>query len=143
MAAGAWKAFKEAKLNLGAAGIDLSGIVRCGLLTSAALLSAGIASSTYASINANEVTSGNGYSSSGKTFSANTWALSGNNGKFDATAVFFSANGGAINNIKFAVVFTSGGKLICFSTLSTSQFNLSAGSRLTITPAATGIFTLS
>ena len=149
MAAGAWKVFDSAKDYLGRAGFNFSsGIFRVTLHTSALTISTG-AFSVYSPITS-EVTEANGYSSSGKTLSATTWNAGASAGvqRFDATAVFWSANGGNIANIKFAVIWLSAAATanrlaLCYSTLSTSQFTISSGNRLTITPAANGVFELS
>ena len=144
MAAGAWIIFDGFQQALGDANMDLGGgTFYCALFTSAANLSAGANSalSSFGSVTG-EVAEANGYSSSGKTLSATTWAAGASGGvrRFDSTAVFWSANGGNISAIKFGVVWQSGGRLVCYSTLSTSQFSLTDTNRLTITPSANGLF---
>ena len=62
--------------------------------------------------------------------------------RFDSTAVVWTATGGTIANIKYAVVYQSGGKLVCFSKLTTAQFTLAEDNTLTVTPSASGIFEL-
>lgn len=66
---------------------------------------------------------------------------------FDATAVFWSANGGNITSITYLVLWMSGAsagarKLVAYTRLSTAAFTLNAGSRLTVTPNASGVFTM-
>src|SRR6266699_3713592 len=96
----------------------------------------------------NEVTEANGYSSSGKPLVSVTWATGASAAEYrwSSAAVAWTAVGGNIINIKYAVIWQSSGvvdKLLSFSQLSTAQFNLAAGSTLTITPNASGIFKLS
>ena len=105
--------------------------------------------STYGSVTS-QVAAANGYTTSGKTFN-NTWTagVSAGTYRFSTTSigVFWSANAGTISGIKYAVIWCSGvsatvKKLLCFSQLSTVAFPLAAGNRITITPAATGIFNM-
>ncbi len=67
--------------------------------------------------------------------------------KFDTDDAFWSANGGTISNIKYAVIWISGAStnarhLLCRSTLSSTQFSISSGNRLTITMNSSGVLTL-
>jgi hypothetical protein len=59
----------------------------------------------------------------------------------------FTANGGNLTNIKYALIRNStgagAGKVLCFCTLSTASFTVSSPNTLTISPAAAGVFTLS
>jgi len=149
MAASAWGIYNEFKRYLGTADFDMGAdIFRINLhqtASNAATLTLSIISEVT-----NEVASGNGYSTSGKTLSATTWATgdSAAQVRFDATAVIWTATGGTIPNVRFAVVYKSGAsaskhKLVCFSALSTAQFTVSQGNTLTITPAVNdGLFEL-
>ena len=98
--------------------------------------------STYASIN-NEVASANGYATGGKSI-ARTWASgeSASEWRWDATAIIWSASGGSISAVKFAVARNSAGKLVAWSKLSSSQFSVTTGNALILTPSANGIFEL-
>ena len=144
MAAGAWKVFPRAKLKIGQGVLTLgSAIMNLALHSvgaSANLLSNNV--STWGSIGS-ECTGG-GYTAGGNTLSTNTWALSGVNAKFDSSDWVVT---GAINSIKYAVIFqsvaASSGFPICYSTLTATQLSLGAGNTLTIQMAAAGIFTLS
>lgn len=149
MAAAAWIVYPRAKRHLGLGNIDLSGVIRCTLHTSASNASDASGNVSIISSVNNEIADGNGYSTSGKTMSANTWTAgaSAKEYRLDSTAVFWSANGGSIANIKFAVLWMSGASAgarysLAFSKLSTSQFTINDGSRITITPASSGIFEL-
>lgn len=148
MAVGAWTFYNHFKKNLGAALVNLSGgNFRIGLYTSASN-AATLTLSTKGSVN-NEVAEANGYSSSGKALASKTWLSGASAGqwRFNAAATVWTGTGGTISNIKYAVIWASGAtaanrKLVCYSQLSTSQFNLTINNTLTITPAATGIFNL-
>jgi hypothetical protein len=148
MAAGAWTFYNLAKKYIGNGVINLgSGAFRMQLHTSASNANTATLS-TIGSVD-NQVTEANGYSSSGKALANRAWTVGQSAGqyKFDADDSFWSANGGAISNIKFAVIWVSGAsagarKLLVRSQLSSSQFSLSSGNRLTIQHASTGIFTL-
>lgn len=146
MAAGAWIFYNEAKKYLATTGINASGQFRIGLYTSAS--NAATATLSTLSELTNEVTEANGYSSSGKplveTFGT---GASASEFRFDATAVIWTATGGNITNVRYAVIWASGAsagarKLVCRSELSTSQFTITTGNTLTITPSANGIWEL-
>ena len=109
------------------------------LYTSSATLNA----TTDGYTTSNEVANGNGYATGGASVTARTWAsVATNKYRFDSTAVTWTATGGTIPNVKYAVVYQEGGKLVCFSKLTTSQFTLAQDNTLTVTPSATGIFEL-
>ena len=98
--------------------------------------------STYASIG-NEVANGNGYTTGGASVTSRTWAsVATDKYRFDSTAVIWTATGGTIPNVKYAVIYKSGGALVCMSKLTTSQFTLAEDNTLTVTPSASGIFEL-
>ena len=143
MAAGPWKINKNAKLKIGAASIVLSGGVFNLTLHSvgaSANLISGLVS-VFSSIGS-ECTGG-GYVAGGKTLSSHTWAISGQNAKFDASDWIVT---GAITSIKYAVIMMSTGVsegfVLCYSTLSASGFDLNGSNTLTIQMNAAGIFTL-
>ena len=148
MAAGAWTVYSEAKKYIGNGTISLAATVyRMTLHTSAS--NANTATLSIYNELDNEVTEANGYSSSGKAMTGEVWTVGASAGqyKFDMDDVFWSANGGAISNIKFAVLAlsaaaSSGRKLLCRSQLSTSQFSISSGNRLTLAMNASGVLTL-
>lgn len=147
MAASAWTVYNLAKKYIGNGTISLAGAFRMMLATSASNFNTATLS-TYAQVTS-EVTNGNGYVTLGAALANEVWTVGASAGqyKFDADDPFWSANGGTIANIKGAVIYvsaatTAGRKLLCRSTLTTSQFSLAAGNRLTIQLAATGILTL-
>lgn len=147
MAATAWIVYNKAinKLNTGA--MSLSGAFRMVLVGSAG----NYATSTMSLLGSvtDQVTSGNGYSSSGKALVSEGFPVGTSAGqyKLSAAALTWTATGGAINSIKAAIIYASGASagachLLCWSQLTTAAFNLASGNTLTITPTATGIFTV-
>ena len=123
MAATAWSFYNSFREYLGTAGFDLTGTsdgFYMALHTSAASANVNNAAlSTYASLGS-EVANGNGYATLGASVTSRTWAsVATDKYRFDSTAVVWTATGGAIANIKYAVVYQAGGKLVCFSKLST------------------------
>jgi hypothetical protein len=146
MAAGAWTVYNESKKYLGNATLNLSTPKRISLHTSAS--NANTATLSVFSELTSEVTSGFGYSSSGKALTTVRWTTGASAGQmmFDADDVVWTGTGGAIANIKFAVISnTSGGaagKLLCRSQLTTAQFTLASGNTLTLQMNSAGILTL-
>jgi len=146
MAATAWSFYNSFREKLGEGDFDLSGTsvgFLMALHTSAASALVNTKTlSTQASL-ANEVANGNGYATGGASVTSRTWAsVATDKYRFDSTAVVWTATGGTIANIKYAVVYQAGGKLVCFSKLTTSQFTLAEDNTLTVTPSASGIFEL-
>jgi len=143
MAAGAWTFYNAAKKHLMDGTIDLdTNTFRMTLHTSASN-AATTTFSTYSQLN-NEVTSGFGYSSSGKPLASVTWAAgaSASEWRWTCAALVWTASGGTITGVKYAVIWQTGGLLMCYSQLSTAAFNVTTGNTLTITPSANGIFEL-
>lgn len=148
MAAGAWTVYNLAKKKLGNATVNLAtNNFRCTLHTSASNANTATLG-VYNSVTG-ELTEGNGYSSSGKALSTRVWTVGASSGsyKFDTDDVYWSANAATIANIKFAVIAVSAAAsanrhLLCRSQLSTSQFSLAAGNRLTVQMNASGVLTL-
>ena len=151
MAANPWTFYNKAKTNIGRTNLNLTTAAtqyRMALFQSTSN-AATATLSTYGSLS-NQVAAGNGYTTSGKAFN-NTWTAgaSASQIRFNTTAagVFWSATAGTIPNVKFAVIFTTAAaagnkKLLCYSQLSTAQFTIASGNRLTIAPSASGIFNL-
>ena len=150
MAAGAWKFWTESKVNIGDATIDLAtGPFRMLLFdatASATIATATITIQSEIATAASEV-SGGRYVAGGIALSGVTWASSGTNAKFDFTDPIWTASGSAMSTVKYAVIVKSltaitSGFLLCYSTLSTSEFDITVGNTLTVQLAATGCFTL-
>jgi len=120
MAAAAWSFYNSFREYLGEGDFDLSGTsvgFKMALHTSAASANVNTATlSTQASL-ANEVANGNGYTTGGASVPSRTWAAGASAGVFrwDSTAVVWTATGGTIANVKYAVIYKSSGKLVCFS----------------------------
>jgi len=146
MAATAWSFYNSFREYLGNGQFDLDGTsvgFYMALHTSAASANVNTNTLSTQSSLANEVASGNGYTTGGASVTARTWAsVATDKYRFDSTACVWTATGGTIANIKYAVIYQSGGKLVCFSRLTTSQFTLAQDNTLTVTPSASGIFEL-
>lgn len=150
MSAQAWKFYNKGKkyisgtINLGSATFDLHLIQSAGNFATAT-------NSTLSQITS-EVSSANNYTKSGKSLTSVTWSdgTSAGQKKFTSAALVFTASGGSISNIKGAIIVARTGasakdganKLLCYASLTSSQFALASGNTLTITMNASGIFTL-
>ena len=156
MAAGTWKIYTQAKRLLGAGSITLgAGIFRMTLHSvgaSANILKVsdgGI--STYASIGS-EINASGGYVTGGRTIGPATgkWTVGASTKQmkftYTTTGLVFTASGANLASIKYAALRNStgagAGKVLCFVTLSTSPFTITSGNTLTISPSASGVFTL-
>jgi len=148
MAAQAWKVYNLSKKKIGNTTLNLASTAfRMTLHTSAsnaATLTLGI----YNSLN-NEVTEANGYSSSGKALTLEIWTVgaSAKQYKFDVDDPIWTATGGTIPNIKFAVIYLSAAAsanrhLLCMASLTSTQFTLQQGNTLTININSAGVFTM-
>ena len=147
MAASAWQLYNYAKRYIGNGTIELGvGNFKMALFTSASNTST-FTLSTFASLT-NEISATGGYTSGGKALVPATgqWTVgaSAKQMKFTYSAIglTFTASGSSLSNIKYAVIYQSGGKLLCFCQLSSSQFSVASPNTLTVLPAATGVFTL-
>lgn len=143
MAATSWAFYDKAKEYIGDGTIDLdTDVFYIALFLSSS--NASTATLTALASVSNQVASGNGYTAGGRQLSAVTWGSGASAGqrKWDSTAKIWTASGGTISGIKYAVIYASGNQLLCWSKLSTSAFSVTDTNTLTVTPAATGIFTL-
>ncbi len=147
MAASAWQLYNDGKRYIGNGTIELGvGNFKMALFTSASNAST-FTISTFASLT-NEISATGGYVTGGKALVPATgqWTTgaSAKQMKFTYSTVglTFTASGASLNNIKYAVIYQSGGKLLCFCQLSSAQFTVSSPNTLTVLPAATGVFTL-
>lgn len=149
MAAQAWKIYSSAIKFVGNSTLNLAGTVfRISLVTSASNFATRTLQ-TFASLT-NEIADGNGYSTSGKALANENWTVgaSAKSYRLDVDDPIWTATGGNIANIKGAVIWQSGAsalarKLLCFSSLTSTQFTLSQNNTLTIQMATTGVLTLS
>jgi hypothetical protein len=148
MAAGAWTFYNASKKHLMDGLIDLdSDTFQMSLYTSASN-AATATLSTFAGVT-NEIAGGHGYTTSGKAITGVTWGTgaSASEMRFNSAAIVWTATGGDIQNIKYAVLWkiaasATARKLLCYSQLSTAQFTVTSGNTLTITPSANGYFEL-
>lgn len=141
MAASAFSVYNEAKKYIMNGTVDLdTNTLKVKLCTSASNAST-FTLSTFASITG-EISARGGYVAGGRALAsvAVTTLLSAKSYSLDAADLVFTASGSALNNVKFAVIGISGGKVIAWSKLSTSQFTISSPNTLTIQFHANGIF---
>lgn len=151
MAAQAWKFYTQAKKRLGGGTLALANASTAfgiALFKSTSNAASGAGTLQYLSSISNQVTEQYGYSSSGKALSSVVWTVSGTAVKFDAADVVWTATGGNITSIMFAVLYKSGATsgsslLVAYASLSSDAFALNSGNTLTLQHAAGGIFTLS
>lgn len=157
MAAGTWKIYTQAKRLIGSGTITLgAGIFRMVLFRASAsanilkISDGGI--STYASVGG-EISATGGYVIGGRTIGPATgkWTVGASTKQMKFTyttaGLIFTASGASLSNIKYAAIRNStgagAGKVLCYCTLSTAAFTITSGNTLTITPNASGVFTLS
>jgi hypothetical protein len=154
MAAGAWKIYASAKRKLGTGAITLgAGVFKMQLLRTSA--SANILKLSTVSTNASvpgEISALGGYAAGGRNLPPATgkWTVGASTRQMKFTyttaGLVFTANGGNLNNIKYALIRNStgagAGKVLCFCTLSTAPFTVTNPNTLTIAPASQGVFTL-
>lgn len=144
MAAAAWRLYAKAKQYIGDGTITLgTGGFKMALFRGSSNAST-VTLSTLVQISVQ--VSGGAYVAGGKYLapSAGTWTLSGSTVTFDYTTlgITFTASGSDISAVQYAVIHDSAGKLLCWSKLSSSAFDVADPNTLTVLPAATGVFTL-
>ena len=144
MSATAWAIYNKAKKKIGNGSIKLgTDTFKIRLFTSAS--NASTATISLIGSITNEV-AGGGYAA--KTLASVVWTTGASAGqyKFSSANPVWTASGGSIANIKYAVIANSlsanGKNVLCNSTLTTAQFSLSNTNTLTIQMNASGIFTL-
>jgi hypothetical protein len=91
--------------------------------------------------------SGGGYPAGGKALGNMKWSsiISAGSWSFDSTDIVFTANGSTLSNVKFAVVYDSrsaAGKLLCWSKLCASKFDITSPNTLTVQFHSNGLFEL-
>lgn len=153
MAAGTWKIYTQAKRLLGEGALTLNtGVWRMTLHSIGAsanilrITNGGI--STYGSIGS-ELNTSNGYPANGRSITE-VWTVGASTKQmkysYQSAGVIFTASGGSLSSIKYAAIRNStgagAGKVLCFVTLSTTPFTITSGNTLTISPHASGVFTL-
>ena len=151
MAAAAWKLYTKAKQYLGNGtiklGVGLGDNFKMALFEGSSNAST-LTLSTLASVTVQA--SGGAYVAGGKALvpATGTWTISGSTITFDYTSlgITFTASSSNINAVQYAVIYKDGAsasaKLLCWSKLSSSAFDVADPNTLTVLPAATGVFTL-
>ena len=140
MAAGAWTFTNASRTSLLNGTFDLdTDTWKCALFLSTSNIGAG--STTYAGLT-NEHANGNGYTTGGITI---TLTLSGTTTvtvDIDTDPVW-TASGGSIT-ARYAVIYESGGNVLCYCLLDNSPGDVTAttGNTLTVAANASGVFTL-
>lgn len=143
MAATAWTLYNKAKKYIGNGTIVLgTTAIKMKLCTSASNAST-FTLSTFASVS-NEISARGGYAAGGRALATMIWTVgaSAKQYKFSSADLVFTASGSSLINVKFAVLGVSGGKCLCWSKLSTSQFTITSPNTLTIQMNSAGIFTM-
>lgn len=141
MAAGAWTFTDAARTNLlnGTFDLDTDTFLMALFLSTSNI---GSGSTTYAGLT-NEHANANGYTTGG--ISLSTLALSGTTTVTvdETTNPVWTASGGSIV-ARFAVIYESGGNVLCYCLLDSTPGDVTAtnGNTLTVTFHASGIFTL-
>lgn len=141
MAAGAWTFTDAARTNLlnGTFDLDTDTFLMALFLSTSNI---GAASTTYAGVT-NEHANANGYTTGG--VSLGQLALSGTTTVTvdETTNPVWTASGGSIT-ARFAVIYESGGNVLCYCLLDSTPADVTAtnGNTLTVTFHANGIFTL-
>jgi hypothetical protein len=143
MAASAWSFYNSFREYVGKAEFDIvANTFKMAVFTNATTTVTTKTLSTYASLNG-EATGGS-YVTGGKNMVSKTWAsVATDKYRFGAANLIFTASGSDISNIQYAVLYKDSGKLIAYSQLTTTAFNLAQDNTLTIAPSANGIFELS
>jgi len=156
MAAQAWKIYAKAKKYIGNGTITLgAGVFKmCLLRSSATALGITVLStrSTWNSIRAAEINAQGGYLIHGRNIGPATgqWSVGASTKQYKfyytTAGLIFTASGASLVNIRFAVIRNSltgsTGRLLCYCSLSSAAFSITSPNTLTITPNASGVFTL-
>lgn len=156
MAAQAWKIYAKAKKYIGNGTITLgAGVFKMMLLRNSATtlgINALSTTSVWSQISAAEINAVGGYAANGRNIgpATGTWTVGTSTKQYKFTyttaGIIFTASGASLVNIRFAAIRNStgagAGKLLCYCSLSSSAFSIVSPNTLTITPNASGVFTL-
>ena len=142
MAAGAWNIYNSAKRYIVNGTIDLdTTAIKAYLLKSTSNAST-YTLSTVAALT-NPVSAGGYKGPKALTSMSVKQGASAKQSKWSAAALVWTASGANIGSVMYAVLGVSGGKVICWSKLSTAAFNVTTSNTLTLTMNSGGIFTIS
>jgi len=150
MAATAWAFYHQAKHKLGLGGVSgfnmSADVFKLALFSTAVTNPADLKTLSLHSQISIEC-SGGSYAAGGKSLSNDAWTTSALSvQKFDSDDWVITASASAISAVLFAEIHNSlsagGGFLLCFSQLSTAEFDITVGNTLTVQMNTAGIFTL-
>lgn len=150
MAAGKFKLYDLAKKALADGTFDLdANTFKMALFASTSNCNTLSGSNKLADLT-NELTTANGYTSGGATLASVTWTNSGGTETFTCAAPVWTASGGSIV-ARFAVIYASGTLnsivnpilAVMLLDVTPADVTTTTGNTLTITPNASGVFTLS
>jgi hypothetical protein len=150
LAAGKWKLYEQAKKHLSDGTFDLdSNTFKITLHSSASNANTLTTSSAFSDLT-NELSTANGYTAGGIALTSVTWTNSSGTMTFTCAAVVWTASGGSIT-ARFAVIRGSGTLngivdpilAVCLMDTTPADVTATNGNTLTITPNASGLFTLS
>ena len=141
MAAGAWQFTSEGRTKLldGTFDLDTDTFLIALFLSTSNI---GAASTTYAGLT-NEHANANGYTTGGISLGALTLSGTTTVTVDDPADAVWTASGGSIT-ARFAVIYESGGRVLCYCLLDSTPADVTAtdGNTLSIVFHASGIFTL-
>lgn len=141
MAAGAWTFTDAGRTSLlnGDFDLDTNTFLMALFLSTSNI---GAASTTYAGVT-NEHANANGYTTGGVSMGALTLSGTTTVTVDDPADVVWTASGGSIV-ARFAVIYESGGNVLCYCLLDSTPADVTAttGNTLTVALHANGIFTL-
>jgi len=149
-AAGKWKFYEQAKLELGQGILDLStGTFKMALFLSTSNANTLSGSNKLADLT-NEVANANGYTTGGVALTGLVWSNAAGTETWSSGNGTWTAAGGSITG-RFAVIYKSGtfggivNPIVCVSLLDTTPADVSVadGQQLQVTINASGIVTLS
>jgi len=142
MAAGAWTFTDTARTYLlnGTFDLDTDTFMMALFLSTSNI---GAASTTYAGLT-NEHANANGYTTGGQSMGALTLSGTTTVTVDDPADYVWTASGGSIV-ARYAVIYESGGNVLCYCLLDSAPADVTAttGNTLTVALHASGIFTLS
>lgn len=142
MAAGAWTFTNAGRTSLldGTFDLDTDTFFMALFLSTSNI---GASSTTYAGLT-NEHANGNGYTTGGVSMGALTLSGTTTVTVDDPADVVWTASGGSIV-ARYAVIYESGGNILCYCLLDSTPADVTAtdGNTLTVALHASGIFTLS
>jgi hypothetical protein len=150
MAAGKVKLYEKAKGNIANGTIDLDSDTFKAILLSSASNANTLSGSEVLADLTNELATANGYTNGGQTLTSVTWTQSGGTWTFTSAAPVWTASGAGITARLFAVYanVTRNGKVnplvgVVLMDIAPADVTATAGNTFTVTPNASGLFTLS